>query len=123
MIHLDTGFLIRALVPGSAEDRRLRAWLREGTTLGISVIGWAEFLCGPVDAAQAELALRLIGEPVPFSAADATRAALLFNASGRRRGTFVDCLIAASALGAGAKLATSNPDDFRRFQELEIVVA
>ena len=47
VIHLDTSFLIRGLVHGSAEDRRLRDWLKKGETLGMSVIAWAEFLCGP----------------------------------------------------------------------------
>ena len=46
--HLDTGFLINALVPGTREDHRLRRWIREGLVVAMSSIGWAEFLCGPV---------------------------------------------------------------------------
>ena len=38
MIHLDTSFLIRALTRGSPEDRRLRAWLQEATSVGISAV-------------------------------------------------------------------------------------
>jgi len=30
VIHLDTGFLIKSLVRGSAEDRSLRDWLKAG---------------------------------------------------------------------------------------------
>jgi predicted nucleic acid-binding protein len=56
VIHLDTSFLIRALARHSAEDRHLRRWLAEGEPLAVSAVGWAEFLCGPVDAAQVDLA-------------------------------------------------------------------
>ena len=48
MIHLDTSFLIRALDPGSPEDLELRGWIREGETLGMSTVAWAELLCGPL---------------------------------------------------------------------------
>jgi predicted nucleic acid-binding protein len=41
------------------------------------------------------------------------QAAELFNAAGRERGTFVDCLIAAVAIGDDAELATANPADFK----------
>ena len=100
MIHLDTGFLIRGLVPGSAEDRRLRTWMAEGMLLGVSTVSWAEFLCGPVQASDLELAARIVHEPVPLVAPDATMTARLFNLAGRRRGSFVDCMIAAIALRA-----------------------
>ena len=116
MIHLDTSFLIRALLRGSSEDRRLREWLRREEPLGISSIGWAEFLCGPVEPRQVELATRLLREPEPFVGEDAGTSAMLFNHGGRRRGSLVDCMIAAIALRAGAPLATANPADFRRFR-------
>jgi hypothetical protein len=45
VIQLDTSFLIRALVRGSGEDRRLRTWLTDTTPLTISAIAWTEFLC------------------------------------------------------------------------------
>lgn len=116
MIHLDTGFLIRALVRNSPQDIRLRSWLRSNTQLGISSIAWAEFLCGPVDLRDADLAARILSIRRPFTDEDAALAAQLFNISGRRRGTFIDCMIAAIALGTEASLATTNPDDFRRFE-------
>ncbi|MGH7334304.1 MAG: type II toxin-antitoxin system VapC family toxin [Candidatus Rokuibacteriota bacterium] len=115
MIHLDTSFLIRALARETAEDRRLRRWVGEGEALAVSAVGWAEFLCGPVEAGHLELAGRILEAPVPFLDQDAALAARLFKLGGRRRGSLVDCMIAATALRAGATLATTNPADFRRF--------
>ncbi len=116
MIHLDTSFLVRALAAGSLEDRRLRAWLHAGQPIGVSVVAWAEFLCGPVDAALVALAARIVDEPEPFIPDDSAATARLFNLGGRRRGSFTDCMIAAVAMRAGAALATSNRTDFVRFE-------
>jgi predicted nucleic acid-binding protein len=116
MIHLDTGFLISALRRGSAEDRRLREWLAQGQPIGISTVGWTEFLCGPVDGHDVELAARVVEEPVAVLAGDAGVAAKLFNPAGRRRGSLNDCMIAATALRVGASVATTNLADFRRFE-------
>jgi predicted nucleic acid-binding protein len=115
MIHLDTSFLIRALVPDSREDRRLREWLRSDEPLGMSAIAWAEFLCGPIEARHVDLAREIVPDPEPFARRDAELAAGLFNRSGRRRGTLSDCMIAASVMRVDGSLATANPDDFRRF--------
>ena len=123
MIHLDTGFLIRALVGGSPEDRTLRTWIRDGEPLGISAIGWAEFLCGPLEESHLDLAARVVSVRLPFNEDSALVAARLFNESGRRRGSFVDCMIAATALQMGASLATTNPSDFRRFEVTGLTLA
>ena len=125
MIHLDTGFLIRALVRDSSEDIKLRTWLRSNTPVGMSSIAWSEFLCGPVAKNDIDLAARILLDRQPFTDEDAALVARLFNLSGRRRGTFVDCMIAAVALGVGASLATTNPDDFRRLEPagLQIITA
>jgi predicted nucleic acid-binding protein len=116
VIHLDTSFLIHALAGGSVQDRYLRDWIGLGEPMGMSAIGWAEFLCGPVGPAEIVLARRVLGEPVAFVGDDATLTARLFNESGRRRGSLVDCMIAAMALRADARLATANPADFRRYE-------
>lgn len=115
MIHLDTSFLIRALVPGTDEDSALRGWLSAGVPLGMSAVSWTEFLCGPLEEPQLRLVRRILREIVPFGPEGAVGAARLFNRSGRRRGTLADCMIAASALHASAPLATANPADFHRF--------
>lgn len=113
MIHLDTSFLVRALVPGSPEDAQLREWLSGETPLAISAVAWAEFLCGPLAAQDLSLAAAVVGEAVPLTADHAVQAAELFNAGGRKRGTFVDCLIAAITIEEDAELATANPKDFK----------
>lgn len=125
MIHLDTSFLIRALQKGTDEDRMLRRWLGQDTELGISAVCWTEFLCGPLGVEDVDHAGTLFGEPEPFLADDSARAARLFNESGRRRGTLVDCMVAATALRLAAALATSNPSDFGRFASagLSVVTA
>ena len=116
MIHLDTSFLVRALGRGSPEDRHLRGWLGAGESLAISTIGWAELLCGPLEADDLVHVARIVRDPVPFVEADSTLSARLFNLGGRRRHSLLDCMIAAVALRAGAALATANPSDFRRFE-------
>lgn len=123
MIHLDTSFLIRALLVGSPEDLMLRDWLMRGADLGMSAVAWAEFLCGPVEPKHVEAASILIGACVPFGKAEAATAAALYNGSGRRRGSFADCMIAATALVSRASLATGNPADFRAFEAtgLEVI--
>ena len=115
MIHLDTSFLIRAFIPATPEDRRLRGWLSARDPIGLSSITWAEFLCGPVTTLVVEEAAEALGEPEAFDGAHATLAAELFNVAGRRRGSLADCMIAAAAIRANARLATSNPADFRPF--------
>jgi len=114
LIHVDTSFLIRALVQGTAEDRILRSWLKADTPLAMSAVGWAELLCGPLEEAHLALVRRIVSQIAPFEAETATLAAHLFNRSGRRRGTLADCMIAATAMNAGAMLASSNPADFKR---------
>jgi predicted nucleic acid-binding protein len=116
VIHLDTSFLVRSFVPQTPEEARIRHWLGTRTPLAASAICWAEFLCGPLEQRQIPFWKQILGEPIPFTSSDAERAADLFNSSGRRRGNFVDCMIAATAIREGASLATSNFADFRRFQ-------
>ena len=117
MIHLDTRFLIRALVRHSPEDQRLRGWIRADEPLGMSAVAWAEFLCGPIDGTALSLASLIVGLRSPFTDDMAATAARLFNGSGRRRGTMIDCMIAGTALVEGASIATGNPEDFSRFEE------
>ena len=121
-IHLDTSFLIRALLPGTPESRRLEDWLGERRSMVMSAVAWAEFLAGPLDEATFRVAGRLVGVPAVVTGVHAERAARLFNMTGRRRGSLSDCLIASAAIEGDAPLATAD-DSFTRFAEAGLVVA
>jgi predicted nucleic acid-binding protein len=123
VIHLDSGFLIRALVPGGREDRTLRAWLRHGEAVRVSAITWSECRCGPLSPGSDRFARAVLGEPVAFTAEDAMRAADFFRRAGRRRGTLADCMIAAVAVRCGARLATTNAAAFAPLESAGLVLA
>ncbi len=122
MIFLDTSFLIRGLVRDSVEDRALRKWLKRREVLGMSTVAWTELLCGPLDESQREIATGVVSLRVAFAEEDAALAARLFNETGRRRGSLIDCMIAATALRAREPLATANAADFRRFATYGLAV-
>jgi predicted nucleic acid-binding protein len=122
-IHLDTSFLIRALDPTYPESAKLSGWLRDRRTLAVSALAWGEFLCGPLAEAEASAARRVAPIHVPVGTEEAAEAARLFNHAGRRRNSFSDCIIAASAILAGAALATANHGDFERFADAGLVLA
>jgi predicted nucleic acid-binding protein len=116
-IHLDTSFLIRALDPSYPESRRLLGWFRDRRTMAMSALAWGKFLCGPLSGSEEALARRIAQRFVAVGVEEATLAARLFNQAGRRRSSFLDCVIAATAINAGAELATSNREDFELFVE------
>ncbi len=122
-INLDTSFLIRALVPGSDESSRLRTWLGERRSVAISTFTWGEFLCGPLGESDRKDARRIAQKHVPVGTEEATTAAGLFNRTGRRRGSFPDCIIAATAIVSGSELATSNEGDFVCFRDAGLELA
>ena len=123
MIHLDTSFLIRALVRASSEDRQLRRWVGRDESLAISAVAWGEFMCGPLLLGAESLARAVVSEIVPIGAAESERAAALYNLGGRRRGSLMDCFVAACAIESRASLATANGADFARFAAAGLVLA
>lgn len=108
MIHLDTNYLIRCLVPNTQQAAQLDSWILAGETIGTSAMAWSEFLCGPVSPTHSSAALALMAAVESVTVIDAALAADLFNKSGRRRGSLADCIIAAVAIRSGASLATDN---------------
>lgn len=111
MIHLDKSFLIRALDPASVEEHKLRDWIGRGETLAMSTIAWADLLCGPLSPSEMEWAAEIVGQRRDFTGERAVIAARLFNESGRRRGSLIDCMIAAAALADGAAWMASPPSE------------
>lgn len=124
MIHLDTNFLIAIEDAHAPESKSFRAWLRAGEELSISSLAWTEYLCGPLPEKHIQAASILFPNPEPYLAEDCVLTARLFNHTGRRRGSMLDCMIAAIALRNNARLATLNVDDFRPFEKfgLQLVV-
>ncbi len=123
MIHLDTSFLIRALIRGTPEDSALRRWIKAGESLAISAVAWAEFRCGPLHPLELAAAAAIVGHHRDFTRNDAETAARLYNESGRRRGSLPDCMIAAVALADDASVATANTTDFKRLSEFGVTIA
>ena len=116
MIHLDTGYLVGLVTSPFALKDQVLAWFKAGEKFSVSAIAWSEFLKGPVSRREVEDARGIIeGRIRAFDLREAEMAANLFNRTGRKRGTQTDCFIAATAICAGASLATLNRRDFTRF--------
>lgn len=115
MILLDTNYLIGMLVRYSRESEEVVEWYRK-EDLCTSSVCWYEFLCGPVTEESVEIVRGMLRDRVlPFTADQAFESSRLFNAAGRARRLRVDAMIAACALLAAARLATSNRADFSAF--------
>ena len=89
----------------------------------MSTVAWAELLCGPLKRSEVEWATEIVGQRHDFTPEQAELAARLFNESGRRRGSLIDCMIAATALAADAPIATANAADFLRFKGFGLTMA
>jgi predicted nucleic acid-binding protein len=115
-ICLDTNYLVRGLLKDVRESRELVQWRQSGEILLTAAPAWYEFLCGPVSDLQIRVIRAFLsGGVAAFEEIQAAEAARLFNAIGRIRRLRTDTMIAATAIVAGASLATSNVGDFRVF--------
>lgn len=116
MIHLDTNILIDIVTAHSPQVALIREWLSEGKTLTASAVAWSEFLNGPHSLSQKDAVRRVLAGGIrPFDEDQAEAASRLFHLTGRRRGSHVDCMIAAAALVKREVVATRNIADFQRF--------
>ncbi|HEY2423947.1 MAG TPA: type II toxin-antitoxin system VapC family toxin [Chthoniobacterales bacterium] len=115
-ICLDTNYLVRCLLKGARESAEVVQWRQSGETLLSAAPAWYEFLCGPVTDQQSRIVRAFLsGGIIAFDEVHTTEAARLFNAVGRLRRLRTDTMIAATAIVAGARLATSNKGDFDLF--------
>ena len=116
MIHLDTNILIGFVHGKTSIEEVLRNWLQRGETFAVSTVAWSEFLAGPLDDRRMGMVRLLIEDRiVSFGREEAELAAQLFNQAGRKRNSQPDCFIAATAICAGASLATENRRDFQPY--------
>jgi predicted nucleic acid-binding protein len=115
MICLDTNYLIRGVIADSEESRELSDWAARDEHMVTSSVAWYEFLCGPIREVQVSVMRQIVMEVLPFNESHALLAADLFNVCGRKRALRVDVMIAATAIAAGARLATRNRADFSQF--------
>jgi predicted nucleic acid-binding protein len=123
MICLDTNYLVRGLLEGARESSELVLWRQSGEILLSAAPAWYEFLCGPITDLQIRIIQSFLsGGIAAFEEIQATEAARLFNAIGRIRRLRTDTMIAATAIVAGASLATSNMEDFRVFIPLGLKI-
>jgi len=120
IIELDSNFLVAVLDAEERQSKLLQNWTRAGVRIQISAIAWSEYLCGPLDAAAAAFARRLVNNVEAFTEDDAQLASALFNSTGRRSRSDVDCMIAAHAIRRDAALATLNVRDFRPFEKFDL---
>lgn len=115
-LHLDTNALIVLSDPSHPLFLQIERRLEEGWTVGTDTVAWHEFARGPLLGEDRERALRILENRVtPVTREIAEKAAELFNATGRRRASTADCMIAAACIHNQAEIVTLNRDDFLPF--------
>ena len=115
-LHFDTNELIQISITTSSTGEKLLPWLTEGNIAAVSTITWSEYCNGPVTMARRNAMVSILnGNIIDFTKPMAETASVLFNATGRRRGSHSDCMIAACAIFSDTPLSTFNLKDFERF--------
>ena len=115
MIQLDTNVLI-ALPHLIRQNHPFIERIAKGESASACVAVWYEYLIGPLESGEQELALQFVRKDVfALEMEDAILAARMFNLAGRKRGLKTDTLIAAAAIRRDAELFTLNAGDFLPF--------
>ena len=116
IVHLDTNQLVEVALRGSPLGKKLIPWLESGNGIAACSIAWSEFCNGPVTAGEKQRVSDALGDNIiDFNRAMAETSAVIFNLTGRRRGSNPDCMIAACAILSDTPLSTLNFKDFERF--------
>ena len=102
---------VGARAGGSRESRRLQEWLASASRLQVSAPAWSEYLFGAILEGDIEITRRLLSAIDPFLQTDAELASELFNLTGRRSRSLLDCMIAAHAIRRGR---VHRRDEFHR---------
>ena len=116
MIHLDTNLLIAAIDGSHPHHSQARFALCTGRPPSAAAVAWTELLSKPVPQIRLNALSAMLGARIlPFARAEAELAAQLFQITGVKRAQRMDTMIAATAILAGAELATVNTADFVHF--------
>lgn len=116
MIHLDANLVIALVNPADWHHDSASALTQRSGPFGCSSVAWTEFHSKPSHPNDAAILRAILaGGIVPFDEATAELAGHLYHLTGSKRRTRLDTMIAATAILAGAELATVNPDDFAPF--------
>jgi predicted nucleic acid-binding protein len=122
-LHLDTNILIALLDPHSASYQQVLKSCEAGLLPATSALAWHEFVRGPISGEQMVLVDAIVGKRIqPMTRSVAELGARLFNATGRRRASTADCLIAACAIENKATLMTLNEEDFTPLEKFGLII-
>jgi predicted nucleic acid-binding protein len=116
MILLDTNLLIGAEDRHDAHHATARKVLALSEPFACSSVAWMELHSRPrPPILRSAIVAILTGGILPFDEATAALAGQLYHRTGSKRRTRMDTMIAATAILAGAELATVNAEDFEPF--------
>ena len=116
MIHLDANLLIALLKDSDAHRVTAKRVIEEIGPFGCASVAWMELHSRPVHRRDtAALKAILHAGIIPFDEVTAALAGELYHRTGSKRRTRLDTMIAATAILAGAELATVNAEDFEPF--------
>ena len=116
MIHLDANLLIALVKPSDGHHPAAARVVSLAAPLGSSSIAWMELFSKPVHPGDKAALQAILSAGIhPFDETCADLAGELYHRTGSKRRTRLDTMIAASAILAGAELATVNPADFAPF--------